>query len=56
MADEATRRGSRSLRKSGLCAGGLRWVGIISSCKAAGQPVREEWLRPSSAFTLLEFI
>jgi hypothetical protein len=31
-----TRRGSRSLIKSGLCAGGLSWGARISSSKAAG--------------------
>jgi hypothetical protein len=40
-------RGSRSLIKSSLCAaGGMSWVGRIYSGKAAGQRVREEWLRP----------
>jgi hypothetical protein len=37
---------------SGLCAGGLSWVGRIFSGKAAGQGVREKWSRPSSASTL----
>jgi hypothetical protein len=50
--DMAYKAGFKQSNKSALWAGGLSCVGKMSSGKNAGQRVREELSRPSSAYAL----